>query len=127
ERGMISLAAEPRVSSTASTDVPLELAPAIDRASFAERFRSRGRVHIPNVLARRSAERLYKCLSQETQWSVTFNNGQDFLDVDNMSQDERTKLMFSVWPRAHNAFQYLFDNHRLSRSGEPSPDGTHYS
>jgi len=114
------------MSAVASGDVPLELAPAIDRAGLAERFKTTGRVHIPNVLKRAAAERLYKCLSQETKWTVTFNNGQHFLDVENMSQEERMKITLSVWQRAQNAFQYLFDNHRLSRTGEPYPDPAHY-
>jgi len=114
------------VSSLASSDVPLELAPAVNRAALAARFKAVGRVHIPNVLVRPSAERIYKCLSQETKWTVTFNNGPHFLDVENVSQEERMKITLSAWQRSQNAFQYLFDNHRLTRSGEPYPDQAHY-
>ena len=109
-----------------ANDVPLELSPSLDRAKIAERFRTHRRVHIPDVLTRPSAERLYRCLVQETKWSVTLNDGKNFLDVDNASVDERMKLALGAWQRAQNNFQYLFDNHRLSRKGEPYPDPAHY-
>jgi len=109
-----------------ANDVPLELAPSLDRAQLAERFRAQRRVHIPNALTRASAERLYRCLAQETKWNVTLNNGKDFLDIDNCTVEERMKLAVQAWQRAQNAFQYLFDNHRLTRKGEPYPDPTHY-
>ena len=109
-----------------ANDVPLELSPSLDRAKLAERFRTHRRVHIPEVLTRRAAERLYRCLVQETAWSVTLNNGKDFFDIDNCSVDERMKLALQAWQRAQNDFQYLFDNHRLTRNGEPYPDPAHY-
>ena len=102
------------------------LNPAVDRTVLAEMFRTRGRVHIPNVLTRASAERLYRCLAQETKWTLTLNNGRDFLDVENATLEERNKLALSAWQRARNDFQYLFDNHRLSRAGEPYEDQAHY-
>jgi len=102
------------------------LNPAVDRTVLADMFRARGRVHIPNVLTRASAERLYRCLAQETKWTLTLNNGRDFLDVENVTLEERNKLALSAWQRARNDFQYLFDNHRLSRAGEPYADQTHY-
>jgi SM-20-related protein len=109
-----------------ANDVPLELSPSLDRATIAERFRTHRRVHIPDVLTRPAAERLYRCLTQETKWSVTLNNGKNFLDVDNCTVDERMKLALGAWQRAQSNFQYLFDNHRLSRNGEPYPDPQHY-
>ena len=109
-----------------ANDVLPELAASLDRAKLAERFRTHRRIHIPEVLSRRAAERLYRCLVQETKWSVTLNNGKDFLDIDNCSVDERMKLALQAWQRAQNDFQYLFDNHRLSRNGEPYPDPAHY-
>jgi Rps23 Pro-64 3,4-dihydroxylase Tpa1-like proline 4-hydroxylase len=110
----------------AANDVPLELSPSLDRAKLTERFHTHRRVHIPDVLTRRAAERLYRCLVQETKWNVTLNNGNDFLDIENCSVDERMKLALQAWQRGQNQFQYLFDNHRLSRKGEPYTDPAHY-
>ena len=109
-----------------ANDVPLELSTSLDRAKLAERFRTQRRVHIPEVLLAPRRRELYRCLVQETKWNVTLNNGKDFLDIDNCSVDERMKLALQAWQRAQNDFQYLFDNHRLTRSGEPYPDPAHY-
>jgi SM-20-related protein len=106
-------------------DTP-ELNPALDRAGLTEEFRRKGRVHIASVLTAKSAERLHRCLAKETQWSVTFNQGADFLDVAYATLEERSKLALSAMRRASNDFQYVFDNHRLSRSGEPYPDPAHH-
>ncbi len=83
----------------AANDVPIALNARPDRANLMDQFRARGRVHIPNILTQASAERLLRCLSQETKWSTTFNNGPDFLDVENMTRDERTKITLSSWQR----------------------------
>lgn len=111
---------------TVANEILPELSPSLDRTKIAERFRTVGRVHIPEVLTRPSAERLYRCLVQETKWTTTLNNGRDFLDFDNVSTEERVKLALQTWQRARNDFQYIFDNHRLSQAGEPYPDPAHY-
>jgi Rps23 Pro-64 3,4-dihydroxylase Tpa1-like proline 4-hydroxylase len=107
-------------------EVPLALDAALDRAAAIEQFRKTGRVHIPSVLTQAAADRLYRCLTQETKWSTTFNNGPDFLDVENQTVEERSKLTLAAWQRAFRNFQYIFDNHRLSRLGEAYPDPAHY-
>jgi Rps23 Pro-64 3,4-dihydroxylase Tpa1-like proline 4-hydroxylase len=111
--------------STAIHDTP-ELNPALDRAALTEEFRRKGRVHIASVLTPKSAERLQHCLAKETQWSVTFNQGSDFMDVAYASLAERSKLAIGAMRRATSDFQYVFDNHRLSRNGEPYPESTHH-
>jgi SM-20-related protein len=112
--------------SSKTKDVPLALSAAIDRAGAAESFGNSGRVHIPSVLTEATAARLFQCLSQETKWTVTLNNGRDFLDVENATAEERAKLTISAWQRARGSFQYLFDNHRLTRHGEQYSDPAHY-
>jgi len=103
-----------------------ELQPGLERARIAGAFRQRGRVHIPGALTEASAARVHRCLTEETKWSLTFNNGSNFCDIENVSPEERNKLAFSAWQRAPNGFQYFFDNHRLSRDGEPYSDPSHY-
>jgi len=107
-------------------ETPLELNPALDSATLADAFRRKGRLHIPNFLTKPSADRIYRCLTQETKWSVTFNNGKDFLDIPNVGEEERSKLVFAAWQRARSGFQYFFDNHRLSVDGEPYPDASRF-
>jgi len=109
-----------------SSEVLPELNPALDRMALRERFRADGRIHIPDILTRPAAERLYRALTQETPWTVTLNKGQHFLDFEKLPPEERTKLAFAAWERARSGFAYFFDNHRLSRDGEPYPDQKHY-
>lgn len=111
--------------SAATQPVP-ELSPALDREGLSAEFRKKGRVHIPNVLVQRSADRLHHCLMKETAWSMTFNQGADFLDVAYRTLEERSRLALNAMRRTSGGFQYGFDNHRLSRDGEPYPDRAHY-
>jgi Rps23 Pro-64 3,4-dihydroxylase Tpa1-like proline 4-hydroxylase len=112
-------------SSAATDDVP-ELSSTLNRADLTDDFRRKGRAHIRDLLTPRSAQRLRRCLVQETKWSVTFNQGTDFLDVAYATLEERSQLALSAMRRASSEFQYVFDNHRLSRDGEPYPDPAHY-
>src|SRR5260370_20315858 len=109
-----------------AADVPLELNPGLDRAALAQEFARSGRIHIPGVLTEPCAVRLYRVLQQETPWTLTLNKGADFLDIEKASPEERGRLALGAFERAHSAFQYFFDNHRLSRDCEPYPDPDHY-
>ena len=101
-------------------EVPPELNPQLDRVRLAEAFRASQRVHIPNVLTAQSAARLFQALEQETPWTVTFNKGKDFLDVEKVSLPERAQLSRAAFERARTpGFHYIYDTHRLSRDGEP--------
>jgi SM-20-related protein len=110
----------------AAGDVSPELNPELDLSAIAEEFRSRGRVHIPNILTQDSALRLHRALVEETPWRLTLNKGQDFLDFASVTPEERNKIALGAWQRAQTQFQYLFENHRLSRDGEAYPDARHY-
>jgi Rps23 Pro-64 3,4-dihydroxylase Tpa1-like proline 4-hydroxylase len=113
-------------TSPQGVDTALELNPALDRAALGNTFRRNGRVHIPSVLVSAAADRVHRCLTRETTWSVTFNNGPDFLDLEYKTLEERSRLALSTMRRAAAGFHYVFDNHRLSRDGEAYPDETHY-
>jgi SM-20-related protein len=102
------------------------LNPALAREPFAQAFRERGRVHIPDILTRESSIRLLKVLQNETRWTLTLNKGGDFLDIENPPLAERHRLAVAAWERARGGFQYFFDNHRISRNGESYPDPSHY-
>jgi SM-20-related protein len=110
-----------------SPDTPPELNPLLDRAQLTEDFRRAQRIHIPNFLTEPSAARLFRALQQETPWTVTFNKGADFLDVENASSEERARLSRAAFERARSpGFNYIYDNHRLSRNGEPYANPMHY-
>ena len=107
-------------------EIPLELNPKLDWVALAARFHSDGRIHIPSVLTDASALRVHKALTEETTWRLTLNKGGDFLDFASLTREERNRIALGAWERAQREFQYLFENHRLSRDGEPYPDPHHF-
>jgi len=102
------------------------LRPDLDRASFAESFRRSGRVHIPAILTDVSAQRLYRCLMEETPWTLIHNKNGLRVDFPYTSIEQRTIEARGAWQRAHANFTYVYDNHRLSNAGEPYPDKNHH-
>ena len=107
-------------SSALAPDVALELNPLLDHKALAQAFARAGRAHIPDVLTQASAVRLFQALQQETPWTVTLNKGANFLDFEKIPPDERGKLAVGVFERARaGGFHYIYDNHRISRTGEP--------
>jgi len=113
--------------SITTPDIPPELNPRLDRAALAQNFRRNGRVHVPNVLTDASAASLFHALQHETAWTVTLNKGANFLDVEKASPEERGRLALGAMERARSGgFHYIYDNHRLSRNGEPYGDPHHY-
>ncbi len=110
----------------AIADVPPELNPLLDRVGLAEEFRRRERIHIQNILTDPAARRLFQVLQQETPWTVTFNKGADFFDVERATLVERARFSRAAFERARSGFAYIYDNHRLSRTGEPYANPNHY-
>jgi len=110
----------------AIADVAPELNPQLDRAALKEEFRRRQRIHIADIFTEPAAMRLFQVLQQETPWTVTFNKGSDFFDVENVSPEERARFSYAAFQRARAGFAYIYDNHRLSRTGEPYADANHY-
>ena len=110
---------------TASADAPA-LRPELDRASVAETFRASGRVHIPGILTDASAQRLYRCLAEETPWTLIHNKSGVRVDFPYGTLEQRTNESRGAWQRAHTDFTYVYDTHRLSNAGEPYPDKGHY-
>lgn len=114
------------LAATAVADDAPEINPALRLAAFAAEFRAKERVHIPNALTQASALRLHRALLEETTWKLTLNKGQDFLDFATVTPEERRRIAMGAWERAQQQFQYMYENHRLSRDGEPYPDPGHY-
>ncbi|HYM18235.1 MAG TPA: 2OG-Fe(II) oxygenase family protein [Micropepsaceae bacterium] len=110
---------------SAVLDAPV-LRDGLDRANFADNFRRLGRVHIPSILTDASAQRLHRCLAQETPWTLVHNKSGVRVDFPYATLEQRTNESRGAWQRAHSDFTYVYDNHRLSHAGEPYPDKSHY-
>jgi Rps23 Pro-64 3,4-dihydroxylase Tpa1-like proline 4-hydroxylase len=103
------------------------LNPRLDRARLAEAFARTGRIHIPQILTEDSAQRLFYALERETPWSITFNEGEEHLEFAGVQPGEQQKMAYAAWNRARSGdFQFFHHRHRLSASGEPYANPTHY-
>lgn len=56
--------------------VQINLNPDLDPEKYARIFHDTGRVHIPEILTRQSAERVFLALKEEVPWQTNFNDGE---------------------------------------------------
>lgn len=105
------------------------LNPALDPAALAQDYARNRRIHIPAILTEASAQRLHKCLAEETDYSLLWQTGVDkamAFRVAGLHPQAENQLMGDVYGRARDRFEYLYDAHPLSTEGEPYPDPAHY-
>jgi len=106
---------------------PPALNPALDRVALAGEFARHGRVQVPRVLTRPAAQRLYSCLTDETNYALFANAGEESREILRPSPAERQEFTKAAWRRVGlGAFQFLYDRHTLTLNGEPYPDPRHY-
>jgi Rps23 Pro-64 3,4-dihydroxylase Tpa1-like proline 4-hydroxylase len=109
------------------TDEPPRLNPQLDCAALAQEYRRNGRIHIQNVLNQASAERVYLCLRDETRYELCLNAAGDVHTLSDLTPKQRLDCATAAWRKVGIAgFQFLFDMHLLSFSGEPYRDPKHY-
>jgi len=106
----------------------LELNPALDRAAIADAFARDRRVHIPNILTAESAQRVHRCLEQETEFLVFARGGehQGLMPAAALTPQQQSQIMTQAYGQARDKFHFLYDIHLLSNDGEPYPDPSHY-
>ena len=104
-----------------------QLNPRLDRAAPANQYERTGRSHITNVLTQESAERIHRCLRDETPYSLCVNIGGTVRTLRDLTPEERQHCAMAVWREVGTVgFRFLFDMHLLSLSGEPYADSRHY-
>jgi hypothetical protein len=87
---------------------------------FAAVFAKFGRIHIPAILEKASAQALYAAMtSGDVPWQMHYNDGPASYDipavqVDALTELEQLALRKPIWSRAQSAFQYCFDNFSLA-------------
>jgi len=95
---------------------PFRLNPKLDVREHAARFASRGRAHIPDLLAAESAERLAAFLERETRWNLVTLLAGEHRDLDSaamrrQSAEEQARFLAHVHkPAREGRFQYLYEN-----------------
>lgn len=100
-------------------DEEIQLNPDLDPEKYARIYRETGRVHIPDILTARSAQRIYDALTENVPWQINFNNGETGytlhpLQVDTMDDVKRNLLTTHINQSAQQGFQYVFNGYSLS-------------
>jgi len=97
------------------TDNPeIRLNPDLDVEKLRAEFARDKKLHIPNILAPEAAKRLYRCLSEEIGWNLTYNDdrGEQHIFASKlavMTPQERAEVLQRVINRARaGKFQFLF-------------------
>ena len=102
-----------------------------DRHLLARVYARHGRVHIPAILTPDTADRVHRCLTGETPYSLVVNIGDKVFDIAPeqaaaMSAAEKASLVQAAGEGAREGFQFLYENHRLSERGEAYRDAASY-
>ncbi|MEE8294245.1 MAG: 2OG-Fe(II) oxygenase family protein [Sphingomonadales bacterium] len=97
----------------------------LDIPALASQFAKNKRVQIKNVLSQASADRVYRCLTEETEWVVGYKDGEKSLitteqAISSMSPTERQEFMEKLSGQAAHDFQFLYycfplDDERLKK------------
>lgn len=97
---------------------PIQLSSGLDRRVIAQVFKTRGRVHIPDVLTRASADAVFAQLSTQTPWQLSLNVGQRHVDIAHqqlmiMPPEQRETMTRRMLEQSRRGFQYVFENYPL--------------
>jgi Rps23 Pro-64 3,4-dihydroxylase Tpa1-like proline 4-hydroxylase len=114
------------IPKTLSFDESPELNPALDCEALAAAFAHAGRVDIPDALTRSSAERIGRCLREETPWSVLVHRDGKRAELRNLAPADRAELAAASWAYGQDHFAYCYDNHYLSNGLDPYLHAQHY-
>lgn len=121
-RGMQSALQPQRVE-----DVPPQLDPRLNRSALADQFGRRGRINIPEILTRRSADRLHFCLSREVKYRLCTNLQGRARALENLTEQERHAVSAAAWREVGiEGFQFLYEMHLVTLAGEPYAGPHHY-
>jgi len=99
--------------------VQIHLNPDLDPEKYARIFHDTGRVHIPDILTRESAERIFLALKEEVPWQTNFNDGEKGftlhqVQIDAMDDVQRHLLNTHINDKAKYDFQYIYNAFSLS-------------
>ncbi len=87
----------------------------LEIAPYRNRLLSHGRVQIPGFLQEPSAARLRECLSNEVPWQTALRSDRPVAGSDNAAHSEvaHQALLHTLYQRARDAFEFVFDRYRM--------------
>ncbi|WP_293979433.1 2OG-Fe(II) oxygenase family protein [Sphingobium sp.] len=91
----------------------------IDILAWQELFGARQRIQIPNFLTASSADTLRDHLQNEVDWTHVINGEEKVFEIasgdfDALDPSVRKRLNIALYEKAASAFQFQFDNRRVS-------------
>lgn len=109
----------------------LELNSALDRAALAREFSIENRIQVHDYLEPRSAERLFTCLSSETQWRLVYFDGEKPVQLTQaqlkaLTPEKRAGLEKQILERARNDYQYVYYTYPILETYMAGQDSGHF-
>lgn len=95
------------------------LNPDLPLAQLAERFQSRGRIQIDNVLSEDAAEALHRCLHEQVSWDLAFTQegGQErkitAAELEAMDMRSRQAVMQGIHSQAKQGFAFIYNTYMM--------------
>ncbi len=101
------------------TDNPeIRLNPALDIMALKKAFAEHRRIHVPKILTEDSAERMVRCLINDVDWHLVFNEGDKTHtlypeQVKAMTEEHKQKIRQIVLSQAQKGFQFLYNDYNI--------------
>jgi Rps23 Pro-64 3,4-dihydroxylase Tpa1-like proline 4-hydroxylase len=94
------------------------LSQSLDKEAAHAGFATLGYAQISNVLPKENAQRIHKCLVEQTSWNLVFNEKEKHFDlpqdqVSAMSRHDLARLKSAIYSNASNDFQYCYNNYPM--------------
>ena len=106
------------MSRTLESRTCFALNPELDVEELGDRFRTSGRIHIPNFLAEECVDAFFRSLRERQDWSLIINQEDKSFDLDRRAQaaltaEQRDSLDNAVFAGARYGFQYRYESIRV--------------
>jgi Rps23 Pro-64 3,4-dihydroxylase Tpa1-like proline 4-hydroxylase len=101
----------------------IRINPALDAEALASCFQEKGRLQVADFFDADTAGYLYRLLEENRDWSLTYNEGQENFEspleaFQALPAQQKQRFMNSVYTRAADGFQYLFNQYYISQAIE---------
>ncbi len=91
----------------------LKISDILDVDQLARDYSKAKRLQVKGLLMPASAERIYRCLREETPWGLVYNNGKEVIELSNeeagkLTPDELKAIYMDVYSRARDQYQFIY-------------------
>ena len=87
---------------------------ALDPEELAREYKKKNRIQILDILHPESAENIYKCLTQETPWGLTYMEGDEVVQLSQeallkLTDQQKMEIFNRVHDQAKTKYQFLYN------------------